>query len=408
MHTNLLMDSLTNLKTERALIEDYKESEQILICILDVNHFREINKTLGYDAGNYLLRELARILEEHHYICYRLGNDEFVIVSPNSAYPHEIEVFCNYLFELLIEETFLYNENEIIVTVSLGIAVSEKGTDSEAAVLDLIYNANSALKHAKKHNLIFSIYDEGLSENMGNVDNAIWKNKLLGSLKKKEVITYFQPIYCNNTNNIEKYEALMRIKDEAGNLISPDEFLRPSKKYRLYNHLTREVFKQVLDQILVHDCEISINISVRDIKEFLQRKYVVNRLSKFPKADKVVFELLETERVKDYEEVKIFIDQIKEFGCKVAIDDFGSGYSNFNHVMNLNVDYIKIDSSIIRHIDNDENAEKITKLIVDYAKTIKAKTIAEFVYCERVYEKVKCLGVDYSQGFYLGKPQERI
>lgn len=408
MQNNLLIDSLTKLKTEKALIEDYKNSEQLIICVLDINHFREINKTLGYEAGNYLLQELARTLTAHHYSCYKLSNDEFAIVNPNFAYPREIEVFCNYLFESLIEETFVYNENEIIVTVSLGIAVSEKGSKSESEVLDLIYNANYALKHAKKHDMIFSIYDDELAENMESIDNFIWKNKIMGSLKKKEITTYYQPIFNNKTLEVEKYEALIRMKDKDGELISPDEFLKPSKKYRLYNYLTREVFKQVLNEIMIHDVEIAINVSIADIREFLSRKFVINKLKEFPKADKLVFELLETERVKNYDEVRRFIELIKEYGCKIAIDDFGSGYSNFNHVLNLKVDYIKIDSSIIKQLDVDENAEKITKLIVDYSKTINAKTIAEFVYSEKIFEKVKALEVDYSQGFYLGKPQENI
>ena len=126
------------------------------------------------------------------------------------------------------------------------------------------------------------------------------------------------------------------------------------------------------------------------------------------KANNIVFELLETEGIENYNEVKTFISDIKKFGCKVAIDDFGSGYSNFSHILNLNVDYIKIDASIIKNIVEDKNSEYIAKLIVDFSNRVGVKTIAEFVHSKEVFEKVKDLGVDYSQGYYFSEPLEFI
>lgn len=126
------------------------------------------------------------------------------------------------------------------------------------------------------------------------------------------------------------------------------------------------------------------------------------------KAKNIVFELLESEGIENYTEVKHFINNIKQYGCKVAIDDFGSGYSNFSHILNLNVDYIKIDASIIKNIDKDQNCEYIAKLIVDFSNKVGIKTIAEFVHSRSVFEKVKEIGITYSQGYYFSEPLENI
>ena len=117
---------------------------------------------------------------------------------------------------------------------------------------------------------------------------------------------------------------------------------------------------------------------------------------------------MESEGIENYDEVKNLIKKVKEFDCKIAIDDFGSGYSNFTHILNLNVDYIKIDASIIRTIHTDKNSAHIAKLIVDFAKKMGIKTIAEFVYSEEVFRKVQSLDIDYSQGFYFSEPRKNI
>ena len=127
-------------------------------------------------------------------------------------------------------------------------------------------------------------------------------------------------------------------------------------------------------------------------------------LKQYNVAQKVVFEILEDENVKNYNLLISFIDEIKELGCKVAIDDFGSGYSNFEHLLKMNVDYLKIDASLIKNIATDENSYKITKTIVEFAKSLNLLTIAEYVENKEIFELTKQLGVDYSQGYYFSAP----
>jgi EAL domain-containing protein (putative c-di-GMP-specific phosphodiesterase class I) len=124
--------------------------------------------------------------------------------------------------------------------------------------------------------------------------------------------------------------------------------------------------------------------------------------------DRVTFEMLESEAIIDYDSIERFITKVKRKGAKIAIDDFGSGYSNFAHILNLDVDYIKIDGSLIKNIDKDKNSFKIVKLLVQFAKESNIKTVAEFIENEKILNIVKDLGVDYGQGYYLGKPSPEL
>ena len=120
---------------------------------------------------------------------------------------------------------------------------------------------------------------------------------------------------------------------------------------------------------------------------------------------RLVLELVESEGIENFDDVHSFIQEFKGYGCRIAIDDFGTGYSNFEYLMKLDVDYIKIDGSLIKNIDTDESAQLVVELIIDFAKRMNIKTIAEFIHNDSVYQKIKSLGIDYSQGYHLGEPK---
>lgn len=156
------------------------------------------------------------------------------------------------------------------------------------------------------------------------------------------------------------------------------------------------------------DCDFSVNLSVEDLLDEGIVEYIKHNIEYYNVSKKIVFELLETEGIENYEEVSSFISQMKLLGCRVAIDDFGSGYSNFDYLLQLNIDYIKIDGSLIKNLDQDNNAHIVVETIVDFAKKLNITVIAEYVHNEAVYEKVKELGIERSQGFFLDIPQESI
>ena len=128
----------------------------------------------------------------------------------------------------------------------------------------------------------------------------------------------------------------------------------------------------------------------------------------FNNPSRIVFEILETEEIENYSELKDFIKKVKQFGCQIAIDDFGSGYSNFAHILELNIDYLKIDASLVKYISTDDNSKKITQTIINFAKDLGMKTIAEFVEDEVSLNMLESMGCDYIQGYYIGKPQKGL
>ena len=226
------------------------------------------------------------------------------------------------------------------------------------------------------------------------------------ALDNYKIVSYFQPIINNKTRKVEKYESLVRLVDESGNVVSPYFFLDISKKGNYYNKITHRVLENSF-KILEHiSTKISINLSSLDIEKESTRNKLYELLDEYKKdASRIVFELLEDEDVKDFTVIKRFIKKVKSFGVKIAIDDFGAGYSNFERLLEFEPDILKIDGSLIKNIVNDTYSKNVVETIVSFAKKQKIITIAEFVENEEIFNILNNLGVDYSQGYYFGEPK---
>ncbi len=179
-------------------------------------------------------------------------------------------------------------------------------------------------------------------------------------------------------------------------------------KSKLYPRITKIMIEKTFAFFENKEYEFSINLSIEDVLNKKTKEFIIQKIESFPRPEKIVFEILESEKIENYEELKDFIQTIKHCGCKFAIDDFGSGYSNFAHVLELNVDYLKIDASLVKYITTDENSRVITKTIINFASTLGLKTIAEFVEDKDALVMLEKMGIDYIQGYYIGKPQEGL
>jgi len=168
--------------------------------------------------------------------------------------------------------------------------------------------------------------------------------------------------------------------------------------------MVRQTFEFFLDK----DDDFSLNICLQDILNEKTIHYIYSLLEKYQVGNQVIFEFLETEKIENYPQVEGFIEKIRSFGCRIAVDDFGSGYANFDYLIRLDFDYLKIDSSLIKNICTDENSRIMVEAIVGFSRKLGLKTIAEYVHSEDVFEKVRSLGIDYSQGYYIGKPGEGL
>lgn len=251
------------------------------------------------------------------------------------------------------------------------------------------------------------VYDDNISLDKEYKNNIKWTKSIKEAIEKDNILAVYQPIINNKTMKIQKYEALVRLKKEDA-LISPYFFLEISKKTKFYNQITKIMIEKTINQFKNLNYNFSINLTIEDILNNEIKNYIYEVLSNSGIGERLVFEIVESESIENFDIVLDFIKKVKAYGCKIAIDDFGTGYSNFEYLLKLKADFIKIDGSLIKNIDKDILSEKVCRNIVNFAKDLGMKTIAEFVENESILQKVKELGIDYSQGYYFSAPIENL
>jgi EAL domain-containing protein (putative c-di-GMP-specific phosphodiesterase class I) len=226
------------------------------------------------------------------------------------------------------------------------------------------------------------------------------------AIEDSRIVSYFQPIVDNKTKEIVKYESLVRLIDSDNKVISPYFFLETSKKSDYYPKITNIVMEHSFSILKNCNVDISINLSAIDIEQKTTRESILKLLEKNKEyTSRVVFELLEDESVKEFDVIKKFITTVKSYGVKIAIDDFGAGYSNYERLLDYQPDILKIDGCLIRNIESSSYSLSAVKSIVTFAKEQKIQTIAEYIENEAIFNIIKEIGVDFSQGYYFGKPE---
>lgn len=388
-------DRLTGLPNRYRLQEKLVEGEITALAILNVDDFKEVNDFFGIAIGDEMLVQIGIWLKELSSACYRLGSDEFALTFTEALDHAELEHRLTILIKLLGEKSFMVKEESLNIRVTIGVALgSEK----------VLTRADIALHYAKENNKQLAFYnqDERVEEQYRS--NLTMASNVRRALFEHRIICHYQPIVNLKTGDIVKYETLVRMIDEEGNIVQPMEFLPIAKQTKLYPQITLEVVYQACTVFASRHEEFSINLSDSDIRNSHTVSEIIKTITETGTASRVVFEILESEGIENYDDVIQFIAQVKALGAKIAIDDFGTGYSNFENILKLNVDYIKIDGSLIREIVGNSRHRIIVETIIDFAQKIDAKTIAEFVADEVIYNTVKELGVDYSQGYFTGKP----
>lgn len=392
-------DPLTNLKNRRALREDLEKHNDILFMIINIDKFQQINSLYGEDIGNKILVELKdKFLEllPKSARLYKLHADEFGVISKNTMDIKEFENIASYITSHLGKYQFeVKNKEKIYINLTIGI--------SHGSTL-LLPNADMALKLAKKSKKDFLTYNEDMRTLREYENRITWTKRLINAIDEDKIVPLFQPIFDCKTNEIIKYEALMRIKENEDDYVVPVHFLDISKENKIYSKLTLIILKKVFETCIRTGKNFAINLTIEDMTNDEIVNYILQEFQNKSFAQNITFEILESEGIENYEEVKDFIDKVKKYDVTISIDDFGTGYSNFEYLMNLNVDYLKIDASMIKNIDKDEKSQLVTKTIVEFAKKIELKTVAEFVSNDKVYDKIKEYGIDYAQGYYLGEP----
>lgn len=393
-------DDLTHLPNRKKLIEKIAENHSGVLMVLNIDKFQEVNDLYGDKIGNEVLISIANILKENIYddaILFKLHADEYAVYYEDHLDYDEIKSFAAHLVQVIDNHMFTINHNDIFINITNGLAFGNE---------NLLNNADIALRLAKKRKTKYLIYDSSMNIEHEYEQNLKWTKKIKDAIEEDRITPLFQPIVDAQTKKIVKYEALMRMKDHNGEYISPIHFLELAKKNKLYTRLTQIILKKSFETFKDSDLQVSVNLSVEDIMNEQVYKCIIDSLKQYNFKDRIVFEIIESEGIENFEEVHNFIQEVKTYGAKISIDDFGTGYSNFEYLMKLKVDYIKIDASMIKDIDTNHNSQMVTETIISFAQKMNIKTVAEFIHSQNVYDKVKEMGIDYGQGYFFGAPQE--
>ena len=405
------IDLLTKLPNKSGFLDDIKEMKKPILFYLNIDDFMSLNDFYGNKLGDRVLLHLANILRDitnkNRCKIYRLYNDEFVILCEDGKINMSN---CQEFFLKLINDieasTIECNAPECIsFTLSGGVSYYELDENYE----NLSIYASMARNIAKSERKKFILYNHDMQREEDYAKNIDWIIQIKKAISDNRFLPYFQPIIDNKTGKVAKYEALVRMIDDRGKTVSPFFFLEIAKRAKLYSYIARVVIDKTLETFKHYpEYECSINLSTEDIMSKETREYIYNKLKSYPHTQKIVFEITESEEITDFRTVINFIKRVREFNVKISIDDFGSGYANFEYILNLDVDYIKIDGSLIKNIAIDEESHIVVEAIIAFSKKLGIETIVEFVHNEEVYHEVVILGADYSQGYYIGKPKPNL
>ncbi|MDT8339648.1 MAG: EAL domain-containing protein [Sulfurimonas sp.] len=397
------IDEISALPNRESLMREISLlQDEAMLVILHINQIEAIKQLYGFEMVQDIISNkaetLKHLIKDSDASLYSINLQKFaLLVKSKKLFDKYLSILKFSIFNNI--ESFTYTScdgSRVISDFTAGISYG---------IEHLHHSANVALQEAMVSKLSYKIYNinpECTTLEKSNLDKyQVYKD----ALHNGYIVPYFQPIIDSRDGSIMKYEALARLQLPDGRVVQPYDFLSIAIEDRTFEFFTRQMMQKVFNVYDKTYVEISMNLTYENIKSQTMLEYIKNRLEKYG-GERITFEIVETEEIDDYEVVENFILMIKEYGCKISIDDFGSGYSNFTNLIKLNIDFIKIDGTLIIKLLSDEKARLMVQWLIQFAKNINIKSIAEFVSSHEISECVKELGVDYLQGYYHGEPKE--
>jgi diguanylate cyclase (GGDEF)-like protein/PAS domain S-box-containing protein len=382
------------------------------LLYIDLDQFKVVNDTFGHTAGDELLRQLSDLVQSNIRstdILARLGGDEFAILLERCSEQRAMEVAESIRGSI---EGYRFEWQDSFTTVRCSIGVVMVGGD-DADVAGVMSSADVACYSAKDmgRNQVHLYKDSDASLRH---EEMKWVSRITSAVEEDRFELYYQPIIGIGKLNGESrghYELLLRMRDEDGELVAPDQFIPAAERYNLMSTLDRWVIHKALSELADREGKnearytIAINLSGTSLSEDRFLEFVVSELEKqkLPQGA-ICFEITETAAISNLSRVVHFMQALKKLGCKFSLDDFGSGLSSFTYLKNLPVDYLKIDGQFIRNVVDDSVDESMVKAISEVGHAMGIETIAERVETRQVLEKLGALGVEFAQGYYIARP----
>ena len=394
-------DTLTGLSNKIKLEEDIKALKFPKLALIELDNFYVIEDYYGDEVSKSTIKEtselLSSLIEPYDIDIYKSALAQFGFLGGDNISIDEFTSICHNILKNIDDHTIVAGDESFNIHATGGFTYLSPKTYSNALI---------ALHHSKDTKKHFAVYEETDNIIEYYENNLKWTKDLKKALADNRIAVFVQPIYEAKQLKLNKYECLVRMISEDGSIIAPFFFLDIAKKSRLYLQVTKRVISisfEIFSKL--PDKTFSINLSVEDLSNKDSMKFLKDKILEYDIASQLILEIVESEGIENYDETIKIISELKTLGCQISIDDFGSGYSNFAYLMELNVDCIKIDGSLIKTMDQDKNSKIITSTILDFSRQLEITTVAEFVHNQAVLDSVRNMGIDYVQGFYLGEPE---
>lgn len=412
-------DSLTGLFNRRRLndeltrllaISDRHHTRGALI-FFDLDEFKYVNDTFGHRAGDTMLIRIAGevgALVRRNEILSRLGGDEFALLMPDAT-EKEAEALAERVVRAISQIPFRFEGQNFRLTTSLGIALYP---EHAATTEELIAHADAAMYQAKESGKnAWRKYRPDLDTSREMVTRLTWNDRIGSAFEKNLLRLHYQGVYHAASGELAHLEVLVRMVDEQDHerLIMPGHFIPHAEKSGQILELDRWVIRESIAMLAKSESipSLAVNISGRSFDEPTLPHYIAEQLSLFKVAPRrLLIELTETSAVSDLHDAERFIEALHNTGCTTCLDDFGTGFSSFAYLKHLKADVLKIDGLFIRDLPNERDNQVFVKSIVDVARGLGKKTVAEFVENADILAMLKRMGVDMVQGYHLDKPQE--
>ncbi|MCG7936569.1 MAG: EAL domain-containing protein [Candidatus Thiodiazotropha taylori] len=409
--TELLNRSAFESHLEQSLESARKRGHQHILCFMDLDQFKVVNDTCGHVAGDELLRQIAAIMRRHFRgsdVLARVGGDEFAAIltdCPLSMAQDRV----NGLRKEIQEHTFTWQEHNFRISISIGIVEIDQYSESIGMLMSSVDAACYSAKDSGRN--CITVYQRDSSSTTQLLGQMQWVSQINDALSDDRLILYSQPIADLQSNElvIKGIEILVRMRSQEGELIPPGAFLPSAERYDLIDRIDYAVIEKVM-QLLAEsgadypDCFINISgmtLSRNELSpklKLLLEKYQIN-------PQKLVFEVTETAAIQNLTSALKIINELKELGCRFALDDFGSGLSSFGYLKNLPIDFVKIDGMFVKEINKSPVDKGMVEAIKTVADTMGLVTIAEFVEDSLIREELKRIGIYYGQGYSIARPK---
>ncbi len=403
-------DPLTGLYNRQYLLESLqrvllKNQHHGALLFVDLDRFKIVNDTLGHATGDRLLNTLSNKLQyvvREEDILARIGGDEFALLL-EGATPAEAQGVAERLVEMI--RAFRYSEEGITFTIgsSVGMAHIEAHMEAE----ELLSRADRAcyVSKARGGNRI-EIYQPEQDEFQLIAEEASWTTRIKDALREQGFSLWFQPVVQVATCQVDHHEVLLRMRGKKGEIIFPGAFIPSAERFGFMSQIDYWVIQAAVQCLAAHpELHLAVNLSGKSLSDSALKDFInLNLRQQSVEPNRLSFEITETAAVVNFDHARVFIQGLKNLGCKFALDDFGVGFSSFTYLRELPVDHIKIDGSFVHNLDQDPINQVLVRSIHEMARALGKKTVAEFVENEAILHILQEIGVDYAQGYHLGRP----